>query len=306
MTTMSRRATLQLASLATIALALGGCSSSDPLDTRGDDEAAPADQTIVVGSSHYYSAEIIAEIYSQVIEAKGYTVDRQFLVGAREVLIPEVEAGTIDLIPDYSGNLLQFIDPDNPAHTRSEIATALSEALPDSIEYLGESDASDQDSFNVTREFADQHSLTSIGDLATLNRTVTVAANAEFEERPYGPAGLKETYGVDVELTPVQDSGGPLTIKALVDGTVDVANIYSAAPAIEDNDFITLEDPEELILPQNIIAIGNRNLPDEVKVEIARVLEALTQEDLIALNNQSVSDQDSAATIAREWIERTL
>lgn len=113
-----------------------------------------------------------------------------------------------------------------------------------------------------------------------------MAANAEFEECPYGPAGLKEAYDIDIELTPVQDSGGPLTVKALADGSVDGAHVYSAAPSIKANDFITLDDPQNLILPQNVIAVGDRYLPAEVKAEIKRVLDALTQEDLIALNEQ--------------------
>lgn len=304
----TRREALKLASVTTLtAVALAGCSQSDPFESGANDQSADSSkQTIVIGSSHYYSAEIIAEIYAQVLESKGYSVDRQFLIGAREVLIPELEAGKIDLVPDYSGNLLQFIDSANDASSREEIITELGNVLPETMEVFGESEASDQDAFNVTRSLADEYHLKTIGDLANLGRTVTVAANAEFEERPYGPAGLKEAYGIDVELTPVQDSGGPLTVKALADGTVDVANIYSAAPSIKANDFITLDDPENLILPQNVIAVGDPNLPAEVKAEIKRVLDALTQEDLIALNEQSVTQQDSAATIARGWIERRL
>jgi osmoprotectant transport system substrate-binding protein len=90
------------------AIALSGCASSNPLSTGGTTPAAGG--TLVVGSQQYYSNEIIAEIYSQALEAGGYTVDRQFNIGQREVYLPEVEAGKIDVFPEYIGSLLQALD----------------------------------------------------------------------------------------------------------------------------------------------------------------------------------------------------
>ena len=82
----------------------------------------------------------------------------------------------------------------------------------------------------------------SIGDLAKLPQ-VTVGGNYEMETRPYGIPGLKSVYGVNATLTPIDDSGSALTVKALVDGQVTVANIYTASPAIKANDLVTLTDP---------------------------------------------------------------
>ena len=90
------------------AIALSGCASSNPLATGG--ASAASGGTLIVGSQQYYSNEIVAEIYSQALEAGGYTVDRQFNIGQREVYLPEIEAGKIDVFPEYIGSLLQALD----------------------------------------------------------------------------------------------------------------------------------------------------------------------------------------------------
>src|SRR5690606_8978227 len=89
------------------ALALSGCAQGDPLDS-GSETGNEADDTIVVGSQSYYSNEIIAEIYAQALEHAGFTVERSFGIGQRELYIPSIEANEVDLFPEYTGNLLEY------------------------------------------------------------------------------------------------------------------------------------------------------------------------------------------------------
>lgn len=301
-----------LLAVATVAaLSLAGCGSSDPLG--GGEESAgqgasgqgASDAAIVVGSQQYYSNEIIAELYAQALEAEGFTVEREYQIGQREVYLPELESGAIDLLPEYGGNLLQYYDEEATATTPDEIQTALAQVLPDGLRVLPHAEATDQDSYNVTREFAERHSLTSLADLADLAAVegpLKVAANSEFETRPYGPEGLREAYGVDVTVVPVEDSGGPLTVKALVDGDVQLADIYSADPAIETEDLVTLEDPENLILPQQVTPIASEDVDEEAAAVIDEVNGRLGAEELIALNRRSVEEQASSADLAADWL----
>lgn len=298
-----RRSLLAVAALS--ALALTGCGSSDPL---GGGESSPADggggsgEAIVIGSQQYYSNEIIAELYAQALEAEGYTVEREYQIGQREVYLPELESGAIDLLPEYGGNLLQYYDAEATASTAEEIQDALGEALPEGLRALPHAEATDQDSYNVTREFAEEYSLTSLADLQNVDQELQVAANSEFETRPYGPEGLSEVYGVDVTVLPVEDSGGPLTVKALVDGDVQLADIYSADPSIETEDLVTLEDPENLILPQHVTPIASEDVDEEAAAVIDEVNAQLTADELIGLNRQSVQDQASSADLASAWL----
>ncbi|MCY1158831.1 MAG: transporter substrate-binding protein [Citricoccus sp.] len=306
----TRRSALALAAVA--ALALTGCGSSDPLgggDTAsgspsatGGTGGAGGGDALVIGSQQYYSNEIIAELYAQALEAEGYTVEREYQIGQREVYLPEVESGAIDVMPEYGGNLLQYYDAEATATSPEDIQAALAEVLPQGLRPLEPAEATDQDSYNVTREFAEKHSLTTLADLQNVDEQLKVAANSEFETRPYGPAGLKEAYGVDVTVVPVEDSGGPLTVKALVDGDVQLADIYSADPSIAAEDLVTLEDPENLILPQNVTPIVSDAVDEQAAAVIEEVNAKLTPEELIGLNRQSVEKEASSEDIAQAWL----
>ena len=302
MTTAGKGRLVALAAVAVGAtVALAGCASGDPLD-GGSGDGEGSSETIVVGSQDYYSNEIIAEIYAQALEENGFTVDRQFRIGQREVYIPEIESGAIDVFPEYTGNLLQYYVPDTSATTSDDVFAELEGALPEGLRVLDQAPATDQDSYNVTKAFSEENGVTSLADLKDVTTPITLGGNSELATRPYGPDGLKSVYGVEVAFTPIEDSGGPLTLKALVDDQVQMVNIFSADPNIQANDLVTLEDPEGLFLASNVVPVVSDKVTDEMADVINTVSAALTADDLVALNSLSVNEQESADTIAADWL----
>ena len=314
---LTRRGLLAGVGATTGLLALGACSDTDPFAVdraSGGYSGGP----IIIGSQQYYSNEIIAELYAQMMEKVGLSVTREYQIGQREVYLPELEAGKIHVIPEYGGNLLEYYSKTSasgsptaatatatPARTAGDTASiqdTLLRTLPHSLTVLNPAEATDQDSLTVTKATAQAHSLTSIGDLASLGRSVTIAANSEFTTRPYGPKGLKAVYGVDASVTPVEDSGGPLTVKALTDGTVDVADIYSSDPAIRAKNLVILSDPQMLILPQNVTPLVSASLPAIAATAINRVSALLTPDELRSLNQRSTGEKLSSKTIATDWL----
>ena len=318
---LTRRGLLAGVGATTGLLALSACSDTDPFavdQSSGGYSGGP----IIIGSQQYYSNEIIAELYAQMMEKTGLTVTRQYQIGQREVYLPELEAGKIHVIPEYGGNLLEYYSktsasggptattatatatgaPSRAAGDTASIQDTLLRTLPHSLTVLNPAEATDQDSLTVTKATAQAHSLTSIGDLASLGRPITIAANSEFTTRPYGPKGLKAVYGVDASVTPVEDSGGPLTVKALTDGTVDVADIYSSDPAIGAKDLVILSDPQMLILPQNVTPLVSASLPAIAATAINRVSALLTPDELRSLNQRSTGEKLSSKTIATDWL----
>jgi osmoprotectant transport system substrate-binding protein len=279
---------------------LAGCSTTDPL---ADESPAMSDdamsQAIVIGSQSYYSNEIIAEIYAQALENAGYTVERQFNIGQRDAYIPELESGAIDVFPEYSGNLLQFFDPETTARTADDVYAALPDALPEGLAVLDQSSATDQDSYTVTAAFAAQYELESIADLANVDVPLVLGGPPELADRPYGPNGVAEVYGVEVGFEPTGDT----TVEDLVAGTVNVANVYTADPRIQTSDLVVLSDPEGLFLASNVVPVVSADLADDVAAVIDAVSAALTPEGLVELNVRSTVDQLSPADIAREWLE---
>jgi len=296
-TRMTRLAGLG-AAVTAAALVLAGCASSNPLAPETGD-GTPSSDTIVIGSQAYYSNEIIAEIYAQALEGAGFTVDRQFNIGQRDAYLPEIESGAITLFPEYSGNLLQFFEPDTTARTPDDVYAALQDALPSNLTVLDQSTASDQDSYTVTSAFASQYGLESIADLSKVTVPLVLGGPPELAERPYGPTGLKDTYGVDVTFQPTGDT----TVEDLVAGTVNVANVFTADPSIQTQDLVVLDDPEGLFLASNVVPLVNKDVADDIADVINEVSAALTPEGLVALNVQSTVDQKSAAQIATQWLQ---
>ena len=91
---LTRRGLLAGVGATTGLLALGACSDTDPFavdQASGGYSGGP----IITGSQQYYSNEIIAELYAQMMEKTGLTVTRQYQIGQREVYLPELEAGKI-------------------------------------------------------------------------------------------------------------------------------------------------------------------------------------------------------------------
>jgi len=314
---LTRRGLLAGVGMTAGLLSLGACSDTDPFAidrASGGYSGGP----IIIGSQQYYSNEIIAELYAQMMEKAELTVTREYQIGQREVYLPELEAGKIHVIPEYGGNLLEYYSktagsgspstatgtatPSRVASDTTSIQDTLLTILPRSLTVLNPSEATDQDSLTVTRATAQAHSLTSIADLTSLGRPITIAANSEFTTRPYGPDGLKAVYGVDASVTPVEDSGGPLTVKALTDGTVDVADIYSSDPAIQTQDLVVLSDPQMLILPQNVTPLVSASLPAIAVTAINRVSAQLTPDELRSLNQRSTGEKLSSKVIATDWL----
>ena len=293
---MTRR-TIAATTAVLASLTLASCGTVESLEGRASMDAS----TIIVGSQDYYSNEILAEVYAQALEGSGFQVERQLRIGQREVYMPEITAGAIDLFPEYTGNLLQYLDQNASARASQEVYDALATALPMGLRALDQSPATDQDSYVVTSAFAAEHSVTSIGDLAGAGPLV-LGGNSELETRPYGPMGLAQTYGVSVDFTPIEDSGGPLTIKALKDGDIQLANIYSSDPALAEGTLTVLEDPDGLFLASHVVPLASSRVGEDAAAVINRVSGALTSADLVEMNRASTKDQKSASQIAREWL----
>ncbi len=279
-----------------------GCSASDPLEpeapeTAAEGEAEPAG-SVVVGSQDYYSNEIIAEIYAQALEHAGYEVQRQFSIGQRDAYMPSIEAGDISIFPEYTGNLLQYYDPETEMREADEVYEALQGALPENLTVLDQAGASDQDSVTVTKEFADEYDLSTIGDLAGIDAELTLGGPPELAERPYGPEGLDSVYGVQVEFS----ATGETTVEELEEGTVNLANVFTADPRIQTMQLVPLADPEGLFLASYVVPLVNANIAEELAPIINPISEALSADVLVGMNVQSQVDQKSPADIAEVWL----
>ncbi|WP_445170804.1 ABC transporter substrate-binding protein [Mycolicibacterium sp. Dal123E01] len=294
-----------VASLFSLVLpAVAACGSANPL---GGGSASGDLKTLVVGSADFPESKIIGEIYAQALEANGFTVGRQFGIGSRETYIPAVRDHSIDLVPEYTGNLLQYFDPKTTVTTPDQVELALFRALPGDLSMLTPSPANDTDTVAVSESTAQKWNLKTIGDLAAHSAEVKFGAPSEFLSRTEGLPGLKAKYGLDIKpdnFVSISDGGGPATVRALVDGTVTAADIFSTSPAIPQNKLVVLEDPKNNFLASNVVPIvSSQKKSDELKKVLDAVSAKLSTQALIDLNTavsgNSGVDPDEAA---RKWI----
>lgn len=284
--------------------AVGGCGSSNPL---GGGSASGDLKSVVVGSADFPESKIVAEIYAQSLETNGFTVVRQFGIGSRETYIPALRDHSIDLIPEYTGTLLQYFDPTSTVTEPDKVELALNRALPGDLSILTPAPASDSDTVTVTEATAKKWNLVSIADLAAQSAEVKFGAPSEFIKRAQGLPGLKAKYGLDIapdNFVAISDGGGPATVRALLDGTVTAANIFSTSPAIPQNNFVMLADPKDNFLPGNVVPlVSSQKMSEELKTVLDAVSARLTTKGLTELNGavsgNSGVDPDEAA---RKWL----
>lgn len=105
--------------------------------------------------------------------------------------MPQLEDGAINVFPEYTGNLLQFFKDDTKARASDEVYKELETELPDSLAVLEQANASDQDSYTVTRKFADENKLKSIEDLAGVSTKLTLGGPRNLLNVHTVPRGLK-------------------------------------------------------------------------------------------------------------------
>ncbi|MDO5034883.1 MAG: ABC transporter substrate-binding protein [Actinomycetaceae bacterium] len=304
---MSMKKLLGAGVVLAMATTLAACGDSSSIEGEPAPSAeATGAEAIVIGSSNYYSNEILAEIYAQALEGAGFEVQREFKIGSREVFGKELLDGNIDLFAEYTGPLLQYWNPENEITESAAIYEELQNRVPEHLQILDQADATDQDSYVVSREFSEQSGITSLADLAAYDGDLIVAGTTEFENRPNGPKGLKKFYDVEVGFTPIEDKGGPLTVKALLDGEVQLANVFSASPLIKLNDLVVLEDPEGMFLSSHVVPVASTDLDPKAVEVINEVQSKLSADALLTLNVRSSEDQEATDVIAKEWIEANL
>jgi len=309
MTTHTRRTGRkpQLAAVAALAvLALSACGGGDSSDEFA--EGGGGGDTIVIGSANFPENELLMQMYAQALEAADVTVETQPNIGAREVYMQAFEDGDIDLLPEYNGALLayQVGEEGVPEDVTSpdEVYDALQDELPEGGETLPQSEAEDKDTLTVTGDTAEEYDLETIADLEPVADQLVVGAGPEFRERFQGLVGLEEVYGLEFEEFKPLDAGGPLTVGALEDGSIDVANIFSTDSAIEVNGWVVLDDPENLYLSQNILPlIQSDAVTPEVEEALNGVSEALTTDNLTEALARVQVDKEDPVTVAEDFLE---
>jgi osmoprotectant transport system substrate-binding protein len=193
---------------------------------------------VVVGAADFTESQVLANLYADVLTAAGFQASVQ-TAGNRELYLPALERGEIQVFPEYLATVTEFIEGDDSTEVASGDVDATVEALTPLAEGVGlvfgePAEAADQNAFAVTQEFADQVGVTTLTELADAcgDGSLTLGGPGECPERPACQPGLEETYGLKFADFQEFDAGGPLTKAAIQQGEVSIGLVFSSDGAL--------------------------------------------------------------------------
>lgn len=294
---------------AILALALTGTAACS--DGGSADEDNGAKGKITIGAFNFSESEIVANLYADLLEKAGYETEVKSL-GAREVVQPALEKGDLQLVPEYLGTFTEFLNVDEngadaPAKASGDVEATLAAARalaePRGLAVLTPAAAQDQNAFAVTQKFATDNNLTTLSDLANYDGDVTLGGGPECPERPFCQPGLEKTYGLEFAGF-TSFAQFPLIKQALVDGDIQLGLVFSSEASIATNDLVVLEDDKNLQTVDNLTPVVNADSnSDALSDALQPLVEALTTDELISLNNQVDNERKTPANAAEEWLK---
>lgn len=191
---------------------------------------------VVVGAANFSENQIVANLYALALNAAGFSASVR-TVGNREVYEPELEKGSLAVVPEYAGTLTEFLNkkangPDAEAKASSDL-----DATVQALTTLGAgvgltfgkpAEAADQNAFAVTKAFADKYQVTTLSQLGEKCSGLVLGGPPECPQRPFCQPGLEKTYGLQFASFQSLDAGGPLTKNALKKGAVALGLVFSS------------------------------------------------------------------------------
>ena len=284
------------ATLFAVALGVAACGS-------GDDADSP---TIVVATFNFGESLILGEIYAQVLEAEGYSVEKNLGLGSREVVKPALESGEIGLVPEYTGSLGNFLGVVPTADEQSTWQEVKDAFEANGVTLLAYAPAQDKNGFVVTGETAASLGLSRVSDLAPVAADLVFGGPPECPERLNCLPGLESVYGLTfAEFKPL-DVGGPLTVAALEAGDIDVGVLFTTDGVIAAKGFVLLDDDRGLNPAENIVPAVRLDIVEAYGDDFVDLLNSVSAQintpELTEMNRRAGIDQDDPADIAAEWL----
>ena len=295
-----------LALVAALVLALAGCDRGQAPPRPPEDPARP---TIRLASFDFPESELLGQVYGQALSQHGFPVEQVVQLGSREVVAPALEQGKIDMVPEYLGSALNFLnDRDrvataDPRQTHARLEQAFA---PRGVSVLAFAPALDRNGFVVSGDLARSHHLERISDLAPLARQLVIGGPPECPQRPLCLKGLQEVYRLSFARFESMPSRA-VTAAALQTGEIDVGMIDTTDPSLlrPGADLVQLADDRRLQPADNVVPVLRRELLDLYGPPLVSLVNAvsaqLTTVELTKLNLQ-VADGTPAADAAAAWL----
>jgi osmoprotectant transport system substrate-binding protein len=267
------------------------------------------DEAITVGSFNFPESVLLGELYAQVLERAGFHVIRQFDLGPRELVLPALQRGLLEVVPEYAGSALSFVGGSptaDPELTHERLTEAMRAR---GLSVLDGAPAMDRNGFAVTLATAARFNLTSLGGLTPHAAEMVFAGPPECAERPLCLEGLETTYDLHFADVLSLDTGGPLTVSALNAGTADVGLLFTSDPILNGGQLVLLRDDRGLEPAENVTPIVRDEVLQRFGPGVGAALNTLSGQlstgELRSLNG-SLESGATPSDVARAWIDSNV
>jgi osmoprotectant transport system substrate-binding protein len=289
-------------------------SAPGALATSAPSEAtAPAAEgatgTIRVGSKNFTEMYIMGELYAQLLEANGFTVERTFDLGATPVAHGAITQGDIDLYPEYSSTGLLEVLQQEPITDAAQLIETLRSEYESQFQltWLEPSAFNNTNTFAVTQETAGARGLATYSDLFAQAAELRLGGPPEFPERN-DTANLEQVYGTSIDSFAEysQLGTGALRYDALQSGDVDVIVAFGTDGRIRADELVILQDDKQAYPVYNVAPVVRQDALEQYP-QLAEILDQLapllTDSAMQDLNYQvDGPDAREPADVAREFL----
>jgi osmoprotectant transport system substrate-binding protein len=294
-----------LARIATALVVLAACGGA------GHETPSAPDEGVAVASFNFPESRLVAEIYAQALEDEGIPLRRELDLGPRELVLPALRQGRVDIVPEYLGTALTAAAPAVTVD-RSDpdaVSRALAEAIePWDLRVLSYADAQNQNGLVVTRATAERLALRTTSDLGRVARRLTLGGPPECPSRRYCLEGLADVYGLRFAAF-VPLAGQSYVRQALEDYVIEVGVLFTTDGILAGDDLVLLDDDRGLQPAENLVPMVRSDILEaadgrRVTAALDEVSQRLTTANLRFLNwRVSVAGNDPASE-ARGWLIR--
>jgi osmoprotectant transport system substrate-binding protein len=308
-----------LAAVALIALGAGlaACGSSSNSSSSGSSSTTATTATsaatgpgvgrppVTIGDKNFAEENVLGQLYTQALEAKGFKVALKENVGSSELIYKALESGQIDMYPEYTGTLLSAIaeQTKEPASAAAAYEEAKAFVQKHGFTLLNYTPFYDSDALATLPSYASAHHLTSIADLKPLGKSLVLGGPPEFATRFEGLLGLKQLYGVVPMFKPISIE---LSYKALESGQVGVQLVFSTDGQLLSGKFKVLADPKHVFGFQNVAPVVKQSVlaaeGPAFEATLNKVSALLTIKAIQQMNAAVSIDKQSASSVARQFL----
>jgi osmoprotectant transport system permease protein len=266
----------------------------------GDPPRAQA-RPIVIASKPFGESYLLAEMFAQLLEARGFRVDRRLGLGATEIAFQALRTNEIDAYPEYTGTGLLAILHEQPTGDARRVYRRVLREFREryGARWLPPLGFQNTYAIAVRRETARRYRLATLGDLARVSDNLRAGLTPDFIGRPDGLPGLRSAYGISFRS--VRALLPAVKYQALAAGEVDVIDGYSTDGFILRYDLVVLEDDRGFFPPYEAAALVSAGFAQDIPAGVAALTELsglLTELDMRRLNRRIEVDGEPIPQVA--------